>query len=139
MLRRVLARLVREFPHVTSFATISPIPGFNQWLHELISVASIDLENDSGSIYGFSKQNKLLLFLNQFSVSSPVQFLRKSIRKFSSDSAEEHMKNFQEKLFSFSWLDNVSQSDSYKSVLLPLCVYYLLKLKNDKKAFDPVC
>src|SRR5699024_2412295 len=34
LLKRVVEELLQEFPRLKGFATLSPIPGFNQWLNK---------------------------------------------------------------------------------------------------------
>ena len=37
LIKTVVQELMKEFPHLKQFVTLSPIPGFRQWLHDTIS------------------------------------------------------------------------------------------------------
>lgn len=70
LLKRVVEELLREFPRLKSFATLSPIPGFNAWLERHDAAAMYDLLTD--------KADKQLSQEQELSGSAWVQRLQQA-------------------------------------------------------------
>ena len=41
LIKQVVSLLQQEFPHLRNFVTLSPIPGLNEWLHELAEAGDV--------------------------------------------------------------------------------------------------
>src|SRR5699024_1420957 len=70
LLKRVVEELLREFPRLKSFATLSPIPGFNAWLERHDAAAMYELLTD--------KADKQLSQEQELSGSAWVQRLQQA-------------------------------------------------------------
>jgi malonyl-CoA decarboxylase len=108
LIKRVIEKLSEEFKNIKHFATISPIPRFTEWI-----------END------LSEEGKIIL--------TPKEAML--IKKVSGEkSVKESLLQFQNS----EWYTNRKISESLKTPLMKLCVYYLLKEKRGKNAYDSV-
>lgn len=108
LIKRVVDSLSREFPHIKTFATLSPIPGFTKWL--------------DGKLTG--KDETLL---------TPAE-AKALVRSTTSKDAN---KSLQELLHS-KWADDAKHRELLESILKRLCALYLLKEKRGALALDPV-
>ena len=102
LIKRVVDRLASEFPKIKTFATLSPIPGFRQWLDETFA------EGDPGLLLA-DERTKLKDVLGH-SVGSKGQF--KSI------------------LQNADWTQDDNLAQSLRPVLMRLAVRYLMQAKR---------
>ena len=103
LIKRVVDSLSRELPNIENFATLSPIPGFNQWLNQRLTDEPFDLLQ--------SKQNDMLM--STTSMDSPglaVKYL----------------------LGQDKWYKDPIISNVLREPLLSLCTHYLLFEKRAK-------
>uniref|UniRef100_A0A914WZW1 Malonyl-CoA decarboxylase n=1 Tax=Plectus sambesii TaxID=2011161 RepID=A0A914WZW1_9BILA len=113
LIKRVVGELQRDLPHIVNFSTLSPIPGFRQWL-----LGQVKQER--------SAQNGADLF-----DSDLLSSLRSSLN---ASSDEETVTLFKSAVES----NDVQQFEALKPVLMHLCAKYLYVVKRRGYAVDPV-
>ncbi|XP_072992434.1 uncharacterized protein [Typha latifolia] len=130
LLKRVINMLRRDMSCVTIFATLSPIPGFMQWLLSKLS-SQIKLseteiiEKESSSTF---RENILLPDEEKMILDSSME----------EDSGKSSIQIMQEMLVSSEWTKSDQLSTALKSPLMRLCARYLLEEKKRGKALDAV-
>jgi malonyl-CoA decarboxylase len=92
LIRRAIDDLAREFPRTRTVATLSPVPGFRDWLTRI-----------AGDGHGQSGVAPLLAELDDA-----------------------------------CWRDDPARSAALGRVLVPLCAFYLLRVKRGVEPADPV-
>jgi malonyl-CoA decarboxylase len=110
LIKRVVDSLSKELPNLKTFATLSPIPGFNEWLDKRLEDNSFDLLT--------AEQNQVLMAAVE--MPSPQASLR-------------------ELIFDTRWYEDEYKSKILKAPLLRLCAHYLLNEKRvSGTSFDSV-
>ena len=111
---------------MNSFSTLSPIPGFRNWL--LAKIQSCK----RGECQNFLKpqeEQSLLLFLNPESTDSKRDF---------SDAKKELYENLHSVITNNRWVENESLANALQTPLMRLCGQYLYLEKRRNLAFDSV-
>jgi malonyl-CoA decarboxylase len=108
LIKRVVENLLGEYPKLTTFATLSPVPGFRHWL---------DRSLRSGAD----------AFLSERSRSAFAKLAR-------GHDAEVELRN----ALAGDMPDDRAVSAALASVLVPLCARYLVVEKRDGMPIDPV-
>jgi malonyl-CoA decarboxylase len=108
LIKRVVNELSRKWKGLKHFATLSPIPNFRKWLDPLL------LQGDETILT--KPEIKSLR-----SVTNNINAAKGLIGILNSD-----------------WREEAEFSKTIKPVLMRLCAYYLLEVKREEKAFDPV-
>ncbi|KAG8634328.1 malonyl-CoA decarboxylase, mitochondrial isoform X2 [Manihot esculenta] len=136
LIKRVIKLVKREMPHISTFATISPIPGYMQWLLSKLASQSIlaEVENmspssSSGSVSTFREnilepeEEKLLLSCSEesFPGKSGMDVMLKLLTSTK-----------------FEWISSPELLSALKPPLMRLCARYLLEEKKRGKALDSV-
>ncbi|XP_039131115.1 malonyl-CoA decarboxylase, mitochondrial isoform X2 [Dioscorea cayenensis subsp. rotundata] len=138
LIKRVIELIRREMPHITTFATLSPIPGFMQWLLSKLAsqfkIGKTETEDAStlshmgfGSVF---RENILLPEEEKMIVDSSVGYAV-------GNSGLEIMKNLLASTNN-EWIKSDCLLKALKPPLLRLCARYLLKERKRGKALDPV-
>ncbi|KAM0943169.1 putative malonyl-CoA decarboxylase [Dioscorea sansibarensis] len=138
LVKRVIELIRREMPHITTFATLSPIPGFMQWLLSKLASqlklgkteaedASTLSHMGSGSVF---RDNILLPEEEKMIVDSSVGYAV-------GNSGLEIMKNLLASTDN-KWTKSDCLLKALKPPLLRLCARYLLQERKRGKALDPV-
>ncbi|KAH9749656.1 Malonyl-CoA decarboxylase family protein [Citrus sinensis] len=136
LIKRVITLVKRDMPHISTFATISPIPGFIQWLlSKLASQSKLAEVND----------------ISQSSADRSGSAFRENIlepeeEKALMDLSEEFVagKNGMERMLNLltsknhEWSNFAPLLSILKTPLLRLCARYLLQEKKRGKALDSV-
>ncbi|KAK7108427.1 hypothetical protein V1264_016169 [Littorina saxatilis] len=122
LIKSVVRQLQSEFPHLSQFSSLSPIPGFRDWL-----VRQINSQLQRSDI-GEEDSGKPLLS------QSEIQSL-KNVRQSQNASALETFKRFVQ---SNQWLARQDTVEAVKGALLRLCARYLYLEKRRGLAFNPV-
>lgn len=71
LIKHVVEELQHEFPNITQYSTLSPIPGFKQWLKLQINLA---LEQQSRDLFDFG-------IVHEKMKTTRVSFVRKRFLK----------------------------------------------------------
>jgi len=109
LIKRVVKKLSDELPNLKTFATLSPIPRFCQWLHPYLKEGGDPL----------------------FSTNESKKICELSGRK---DSGE----GFLEMINDNFWYKNPENEKVLKRPLMRLCTHYLIRVKKGERALDPV-
>ncbi|XP_075664207.1 uncharacterized protein LOC142633843 [Castanea sativa] len=136
LIKRVITLVKREMPHISTFATLSPIPGFMQWLlsklasqsklaeAEDVSQSSVD---SSGSAFWENilepKEEKALMDLSE-GVATGKNGMEVMLNLLNSTNYE--------------WTNSAELLSALRSPLIRLCARYLLQEKKRGKALDSV-
>jgi len=108
LIKRVVNELSNKFKGLKHFVTLSPIPGFREWLDPIL------LEGDD-------------------SILSPAEIkIIQSLTK--NQAAARGLLD----LLNSNWYENLEISNTLKPILMRLCAGYLINEKKNEKAFDPV-
>jgi malonyl-CoA decarboxylase len=111
LIKRVVDRLSHEFPNIKTFATLSPIPGFTQWLKQRIG------EGDP----------ELLLPAERKAIAN-VAGVPRGGKGWLKQAVEER-----------AWISNEAVAKAIKAVLMRLAARYLVREQRaDGAALDPV-
>lgn len=119
LIKHVVEQLQHEFPNITQYSTLSPIPGFRQWLKLQISHALDQQENDLPQTLLLEDEQKQILGARQNTDMSSLVV-------------------FKEILETSDWYRDPAISHCLKSPLLRLCARYLYKEKRRGFVMDPV-
>ncbi|KAF0915543.1 hypothetical protein E2562_036696 [Oryza meyeriana var. granulata] len=132
LLKRVIEMLRRDMPSVQIFTTLSPIPGFMQWL--LAKLASqiklAEAESQDGNLSGASST-----FRESILLPEEERMIRDAIEQADGKNGIELLQDI---LKSSQWVKSDKLSAALKSPLLRLCARYLAREKKRGKALDAV-
>ena len=110
LIKRVVAKLSEEFPHINNFSTLSPIVSFRRWLTQ-------QLANDELSLLTGSEKKSLALQCERLGVDSSLGHL----------------------LEIPNWQEDAQLCEVLQPLLTRLAAHYLSKEKRSNgRAFDPV-
>ena len=113
LIKRVVTQLTSEFKSVRTFATLSPIPGFMNWLEKAASENNLKLLN-----------------------SSEERVIRKVTKKENENNAIHLIKSA---LKDHLWIENDSMAEILEKPVLKLVSHYLINEKGRKGyCLDPV-
>nr|XP_058901492.1 malonyl-CoA decarboxylase, mitochondrial isoform X4 [Kogia breviceps] len=113
LIKRVVKELQKEFPHLGTFASLSPIPGFTKWLLGLLKSKAKD--------HG---RNELL-----------TDSECKEISEITGGPVNETLKTF---LSSSEWAQSEQLARALQAPLMRLCAWYLYGEKHRGYALNPV-
>ncbi len=108
LIKKVVDDLAREFPKLTTFATLSPIPGFMSWLEQLERHELEELVGKNGDA------------------------LRRLCRQ------QGVPGDFRELLAGSRWRETPTFTAALRHPLTRLCAHYLLVVKRQGRPIDPV-
>lgn len=137
LIKRVITLVKKEMPHVSTFATLSPIPGYMQWLLSKLSSQSRFAEEERGG--GGTQSNPSS---STFSEKVLLPEEEQALMSLSDDSSSGS--NGIEVLLSFLTQKNCDWATSprilpvLEPILMRLCARYLLQEKKRGKALDSV-
>lgn len=109
LIKRVVKILIKEFPNIKTFATLSPIPRFTEWLFVYLK--------EGGDPLLKKKESKQISILSK--KQDPVKGLLALMK-------------------SKNWYTDESKCLVLKNPLMRLCSHYLIYIKRKGRAFDPV-
>ncbi|PAA93596.1 hypothetical protein BOX15_Mlig003902g1, partial [Macrostomum lignano] len=131
IVRRVMHRLQAEYPKLQHFSSLSPIPGFNNWLfgqinrhlqHEVFARILDDVRPESSDL--------LPLFSDETHV--------KMMQLFDVDNNKDLYTKLSMTLESQEWITSPVLVSELKQPLMKLCARYLFALKHRGHALDPI-
>ncbi|CAN1326626.1 Malonyl-CoA decarboxylase, mitochondrial [Linum perenne] len=127
LIKRVITLVKRDMPHISTFATLSPIPGYMQWLlSKLVSQSHASSGiSESTFVENLLEPDEESLLVN----SSPETYAGKS--------GTEVMLTMLTSS-TYDWASNAEMLSALKSPLMRLCARYLLQEKKRGKALDSV-
>lgn len=108
LIKRVVSVLTDEMKHIKNFATLSPVPGFRNWLDPQLT-----------------KYTEAILQADEISL------LRKLTGQ---DNAAQGLQD----LLESDWSNDKKTAEALKPILLRLCAHYLTEEKKNGKPLDPV-
>jgi malonyl-CoA decarboxylase len=108
LIKRVVEKLLGEYPRLTTFATLSPVPRFRRWLDER-------LKSGTGALLSERSRTALARLSRDRDPDGELQ-----------------------SALAGDLPGNRAASAALEAVLLPLCARYLVQEKNDGLPIDPV-
>nr|XP_018677362.1 PREDICTED: malonyl-CoA decarboxylase, mitochondrial isoform X1 [Musa acuminata subsp. malaccensis] len=158
LIKRVIHLLRRDMPHISIFATLSPIPGYMHWLlpkfASQIKLSKLETEDmkhfsEKGSGSNFiedlllPEEKEMILsgYLKwlQSGTASEIEFDKSECMDTREhDSGKDVMEIMYKLLTSREWNKSDILSEALKPPLLRLCARYILKEKKRGKALDVV-
>ncbi|KAG9439986.1 hypothetical protein H6P81_020151 [Aristolochia fimbriata] len=135
LIKRVIEFVKKDMPHISTFATLSPIPGYLQWLlsklasqSKLVSLKAAEMVHLSSETVGSTFREDLL---------RPEE--EKAILSLAVDgkSAMDVMLNLLTSS-NFEWAQSVNMLEALQPPLMRLCARYLCQEKKRGKALDSV-
>lgn len=115
LIKRVVQELKAEFPGLTQFSSLSPIPGFVKWLNPIMARA----QRGETTIF---HENELKMLRTHLEVSSDSMVYDR-LRKMLSNN---------------SWIDNEDLVSTLEEPLMRLCAFYLYKEKRRSYTLNSV-
>ncbi|XP_078182363.1 malonyl-CoA decarboxylase family protein isoform X2 [Carex rostrata] len=135
LLKRVVNMVKREMPSVQKYATLSPIPGFMQWLNSKLASQLKLAESEAGSSDQLENRQSST-FRENILLSHEEKMILDSIGE--NDSGKSGIEVMHEMLQSKDWTKSEHICTALKSPLMRLCTRYLIKEKKRGKALDSV-
>ncbi|KAG8056649.1 hypothetical protein GUJ93_ZPchr0002g23223 [Zizania palustris] len=133
LLKRVIDMLTRDMSSVQIFATLSPIPGFMQWLLSKlayqIKLAEVELQD------GNLSEGASSTFRESILLPEEERMIHDAVEQVDGKSEIELLQDI---LKSSQWVKSDKLSAALKSPLLRLCARYLTREKKRGKALDSV-
>lgn len=133
LLKRVIDMLRRDMPSVQTFATLSPIPGFMQWL--LAKLASQIKLAETESQEGNSLGGASSAFREPVLLPDEEKMIHDAIEQAAGKRGIELLHDL---LKSSQWVKSDKISAALKFPLMRLCARYLVSEKKRGKALDAV-
>lgn len=115
LIKRVVKELQREFPHLGTFSSLSPIPGFTKWLLGLLSTQA--KESGSAQLFLDSELQELAALTSS---TAPIHDTMRSL------------------LSNSDWVKSAELVQALRAPLLRLCAWYLYGEKHRGYALNPV-
>ncbi|XP_023636175.1 malonyl-CoA decarboxylase, mitochondrial isoform X2 [Capsella rubella] len=134
LIKRVITLVKKDMPHVSTFATLSPIPGFMQWLLSKLSSQSRFAEDERGTQSNSPSST--------FSEKVLLPGEEQALMSLSDDSSPGS--NGMEVLLNLlsakdcDWATSARLLPVLEPILMRLCARYLLQEKKRGKALDSV-
>ncbi|KAF7811203.1 malonyl-CoA decarboxylase, mitochondrial-like isoform X1 [Senna tora] len=137
LIKRVITLVKRDMPHISTFATLSPIPGFMQWLLTKLASQTVLAESDMSQQQAEGSSSTSTFWEN---ILKPEE--EKTLMSISKDIVTG--KNGMEVMFNLltskdhKWTKSPELLSVLKPPLMRLCTRYLLQEKKRGKALDSV-
>ncbi|XP_057433413.1 uncharacterized protein LOC130726200 isoform X2 [Lotus japonicus] len=135
LIKRVVTLVKREMPHISTFATLSPIPGFMPWLLSKLASQAVLADGDVSQPLAEGSGSTFYENILKPEEEEALMGLPKDIAKGT---------NGMEVLFnlltstSYKWIHSPEILSALKPPLMRLCARYLLQEKKRGKALDSV-
>lgn len=138
LIKRVIELVRREMPHVLVFATLSPIPGYMQWLLSKLASQIKLAEMDTSSMEDLSEKVSSSTFKENILLAKEEQMILDAVGE---DIGEKTAIEILYNLLTSShgeWTKSEHLLSGLQPPLLRLCARYLLQEKKRGKALDAV-
>lgn len=121
LIKAVVKKLQEEFPHLRQFSSLSPIPGFRDWLLTMVkhSLTVRKVGEDPG-----------------VPVLLPEELA--ALEPFKQADEETPLDTFRNLVSSHGWFSNVEHTRAMVGPLMRLCAHYLYIQKRRSYALNPV-
>ncbi|XP_022716146.1 malonyl-CoA decarboxylase, mitochondrial isoform X1 [Durio zibethinus] len=136
LIKRVITLVKRDMPDISVFATLSPIPGFMQWLLSKLASQSKLAEVEDISCSSADRSG-LTFYENVLEPEEERALMDSSGDLAAGKSGMEIMLNLL-KPTSHEWTNSAKLLSALKPPLMRLCARYLLQEKKRGKALDSV-
>ncbi|BAT87496.1 uncharacterized protein HKW66_Vig0069430 [Vigna angularis] len=137
LIKRVVTQVKREMPHISTFATLSPIPGFMSWLLSKLAVSQTLLAEGSNLSQSQADGSSSTFYENIFKPEEEEALMSLSKDIASGKNGMDLMFNLLTSTSS-KWIHSPELRSALKAPLMRLCARYLLKEKKRGKALDSV-
>ncbi|RVW45891.1 Malonyl-CoA decarboxylase, mitochondrial [Vitis vinifera] len=138
LIKRVIKLVKRDMPHISTFATLSPILGFMQWLLSKLASQSKLAETETRGMAHSSAESFGSTFRENILEPEEERALLDSSVEFTAGaSGMEVMWNLLTDA-DFEWINSARLLSVLKPPLMRLCARYLLQEKKRGKALDSV-
>ncbi|KAK7245897.1 hypothetical protein RIF29_40751 [Crotalaria pallida] len=135
LIKRVVTLVKREMSHISTFATLSPIPGFMQWLLSKLASQTILAEGDMSQQQADGSSSTFYENILKTEEEEALMSLPKDIAE--GINGMEVMFNLLTSK-SYKWIHSPELQSILKKPLMRLCARYLLQEKKRGKALDSV-
>ncbi|XP_050232336.1 uncharacterized protein LOC126681017 isoform X2 [Mercurialis annua] len=136
LIKRVITLVKRDMPHISIFATLSPIPGFMPWLVSKLASQSVLAEAENMS--KASSSGLVSMFQENILEPNEERSLMKCTRElFPGKNGMEVMLQLLSST-NYGWNKSDELVTALKPPLMRLCTRYLLQEKKRGKALDSV-
>uniref|UniRef100_A0A0R0GA83 Malonyl-CoA decarboxylase C-terminal domain-containing protein n=1 Tax=Glycine max TaxID=3847 RepID=A0A0R0GA83_SOYBN len=136
LIKRVVTQVKREMPHISTFATLSPIPGFISWL--LSKLASQRLLAEGDNLSQPQAEGSSSTFYENILKPEEEEALMSLPKDIAAgENGMDVMFNLLTST-SYKWIHSPELLSALKSPLMRLCARYLLQEKKRGKALDSV-
>ncbi|CAK7351497.1 unnamed protein product [Dovyalis caffra] len=135
LIKRVITLVKRDMPRVSTFGTLSPIPGYMQWLLSKLASQSViakadNMEQPTGGS-GSTFQENLL------EPDEEGMLMNSAPETYAGKNGMEVMLNLLTST-DYEWISSAELLSALKPPLMRLCARYLLQEKKRGKALDSV-
>ncbi|PIA36763.1 hypothetical protein AQUCO_03200023v1 [Aquilegia coerulea] len=138
LIKRVIELVKRDMPHVSTFATLSPIPGYMQWLLSKLASQSKLAESEAGYTPHMSDGRSGSTFRENILHPEEEAALMELSEEFSfGKNGMEVMWNLLTSR-NYEWTSSERLLSVVQAPLMRLCARYLLQEKKRGKALDAV-
>ncbi|MED6144489.1 hypothetical protein PIB30_016157 [Stylosanthes scabra] len=135
LIKRVITLVKREMQHISTFATLSPIPGFMQWLLSKLASQTKLAEGDISQTVTEGSSSTFYENILKPEEEEALMNLPKDVAM--GQTGMEIMFNLLTST-SYEWIHSSELVSVLKSPLIRLCARYILQEKKRGKALDSV-
>ncbi|XP_057795055.1 uncharacterized protein LOC131011287 isoform X2 [Salvia miltiorrhiza] len=121
LIKRVIDLVRRDMPTISTFATLSPIPGYMQWLLSKLAPTEISDSTFSENLLTPEEESALLEATEEFTIGKNGMEVMRNLLSTSDQ-----------------WINSEKLSSVLRTPLTRLCARYLLQEKKRGKALDSV-
>ncbi|TYK12302.1 malonyl-CoA decarboxylase [Cucumis melo var. makuwa] len=136
LIKRVITLVKRDMPYINIFATLSPIPGFMQWLLSKLSSQSNRAETEVAS--RTSRDESASTFWENILEPEEERVLIESSQDFVTGTSGMEVMFRLLTLSNHEWISSTKLLSALKQPLMRLCARYLVEEKKRGKALDSV-
>ncbi|EXB77035.1 Malonyl-CoA decarboxylase [Morus notabilis] len=136
LIKRVIKHVKRDMPHISTFATLSPIPGYMQWLLSKLASQSKLAEGEALS-HSSAEKSGSTFFENILEPEEERGLMEASTEFVAGNNGMEVMLKLLTST-NYEWINSDELLSALKPPLMHLCARYLLQEKKRGKALDSV-
>lgn len=136
LIKRVIDLLRRDMPHITIYATLSPIPGYMQWLLSKLASQIKLSKSQTENMNDMSEGGATSAFRENILLPEEERMMLNSCAEDASGKGAIEI--VQDLLTSSEWTKSDHLLAALKPPLMRLCARYLLREKKRGKALDAV-